>query len=191
MPAVDLARPSGPELSPLFRGPMYFVDWDLDATHGPQLVGLSAHAFGSGVRGGGICRANPRLAARAIDRRAGGSLGPASAARGDANPRHAPGPGIGLATDRGRGLPAWGDRIRPPPAHPAGYDPAHLCQNGAHSGRCATDAEGPRRLSPCAPLGRGGRVWTCACYCNSRSRWVRQKRILLTMLLHDSHTWKR
>src|SRR6267378_622318 len=45
---APLACPPGAELSPLCRGPKCLVAWHLDATPGPELVGLPAHAFGAG-----------------------------------------------------------------------------------------------------------------------------------------------
>src|SRR6266849_9302899 len=77
--AAPLSCPPGAELSPLCRGPKSLVDWHLDATPGPELVGLSEHAFGAGVRHRGLCRATPCRAARAVGRCPGGSLGPAAA----------------------------------------------------------------------------------------------------------------
>src|ERR1700704_4608929 len=95
--AEALSRTLCAELSPLLWGPESLGPWQLDATHSPQLVGVSGDAFGAGVRGGGLCRATPRLAARARGRRARGSLGPPAAAHRDANPCHAPSLGFGLA----------------------------------------------------------------------------------------------
>src|SRR6266446_2736453 len=93
-PVAPLACPPGAELSPLCRRPKCLVDWHLDATPGPELVGLPAHAFGAGLRHRGRCRATPRVVSGAIGRRPGGPLGPAAAARGDPAPRHAPGPRV-------------------------------------------------------------------------------------------------
>src|SRR5712692_6619395 len=93
-PVAPLACPPGAELSPLCRGPKCLVDGHLDATPGPELVGLPAHAFGAGLRPRGRCRATPRVVSGALGRRPGGPLGPAAAARGDTAPRHAPGPRV-------------------------------------------------------------------------------------------------
>src|SRR5438105_481717 len=71
-PAAPLSCPPGAELSPLCRGPKCLVDWHLDATPGPELVGLPEHAFSARVRHRGLCRAASRRAARAVSRCSGG-----------------------------------------------------------------------------------------------------------------------
>src|SRR6266852_9857460 len=102
-PVAPLACPPGAELSPLCRGPKCLVAWHLDATPGPELVGLSKHPFGADVRHRELYRAAPRRAARAVSRCPGGSLGSAAAPRRDPTPRHAPGRGVSLAgADGGR-----------------------------------------------------------------------------------------
>src|SRR5712664_1969857 len=83
---APLSCPPGAELSPLCRGPKSLVDWHLDATPDPELVGLPEYAFGAGIRARELCRATPRVATRAIGRRPGGPLRPAAVARGDPTP---------------------------------------------------------------------------------------------------------
>src|SRR6266850_2774120 len=55
-------------------------------------------------------------------------------------------------TDRWPLLPGRGPGVRPPPARPAGDDPASLCHQGTPSGHRGTGADRHGSQSPCAPL---------------------------------------